>query len=174
MKRRSPARFSGESVPAIAFEFRRNRNFVALREIEAAGDFNLVVAREKFHFFYCGLDTDSLRRRFHRIDVVVKLDSNRWLLERMIERADPFDFERFGFSRRDHLQIGKRTTAFRVEQPIHDQIKRASDGKWLSRPNSKRCCFQWARAFLLDGLNYLDRTTVVRIAVLKVNVLGDR
>ena len=48
----------------------------------------------------------------------------------------------------------------------------SSDGKWLSGPNSKRCRFQWARAFLLDGLNYLDRKTVVRIAVLKVNVLG--
>ena len=171
-ERCAPARFSGQSVAAIAFEFRRNGNLIALREIEVAGDFDRAAAGEKFHFLHCRLDADSLRRCFHRVDVVVKLDANRRLLESMIERADPFHFERFGFSRRDHLQIGKRTPAFRVEQPIHDQIKRASDGKWLSRPNSKRCCFQWARAFLLDGLNYLDRTTVVRIAVLKVNVLG--
>ena len=119
-ERRAPAGFSRKSVAAITFQLRRNRNFVVLLEIEVTRDFNLVVAREEFHFLHRRLDTDSFRRCIHRINVVVELDADRRVLERVIERAEPFDFKRLSFSQRCHLQIRKRTPAFCVDQSIHN------------------------------------------------------
>src|SRR5439155_12353524 len=125
-------------------------------------------------FVHRRLDTDALRRHFHWIDVVVELDPNCWLLERMIERADPFHLERFGFSQWDYLQIRKRAAAFRIEQAIHDEVKRASEGKWLSRADPESCRFGRAGKFLLARLDCFDGGTRGRIAVLKVNVLSRR
>ena len=46
------------------------------------------------------------------------------------------------------------------------------DGKWLSRRDSEPCPFRRARALLLDRLDYFDRKTLARIALLKINVLS--
>ena len=86
-----------------------------LLKIKITGDFNLVVTRKEFHFLHRRLDADSFWRHVHRIDVVVELDPNRRLLERVIERAKPLHVERFGFADRHYLQVRKRAAAFRVE-----------------------------------------------------------
>src|SRR6266850_1831362 len=89
----------------------------------------------------------------------------------MIERAEPLHLERFGFTRRHHLQIRKRPPAFCVEQTIHDQFERASNRKWRARRDSKPGRFERTRSFVFRRLNYLDWKTPARLAVLKVNVL---
>src|SRR5436309_9590722 len=89
----------------------------------------------------------------------------------MIERAEPLHLERFGFTRRHHLQIRKRSPAFRVEQAIHDEVECVSDWKWGARRDSKPGRFQRTRSFAFSRLNYFDWKTLARFAVLKVNVL---
>jgi hypothetical protein len=89
----------------------------------------------------------------------------------MIERAEPLHLERFGFTRRHHLQIRKRPPAFRVEQAIHDEVECASNWKWGARRDSKPGRFQRTRSFVFRRLNYFYWKTPARLAVLKVNVL---
>src|SRR5215211_1939286 len=89
----------------------------------------------------------------------------------MIERAEPLHLERFGFTRGHHLQIRQRPPAFRIEQPIHDEVECASDWKWGARRDSKSGRFQRTRSFVVSCLNYFDWKTFARLAVLKVNVL---
>src|SRR4029453_9775128 len=115
---------------------------------------------------------DSFRRRFHGIDRVVEFDSNRRVFEWMIERAEPLHLERFGFTRRHHLKIRKGSSAFRVEQAIHDEVECASDWKCGARRDSEPGRFQRTRSFSFRRLNYFDWKALARIAVLEVNVLG--
>jgi len=117
---------------------------------------------------------NSLRRHFHRIDLVVKLDANRWFLERVIERRDPFYLQRISYPDRGHLQIGKRPPAFRLDQAVYDEIKRASNGKRFARRDSEGCRLdtETLRGFLLVFQNYFDRETFTRVAVLKINVFS--
>src|SRR4029077_5650186 len=102
---------------------------------------------------------------------VVEFDANRWLLQRMIERAEPLHLERFRFTRRHHLQIRKRPPAFCVKQAIHDQVECVSDWKWCARRDSKPGRVQRIRGFIVTRLNYFDWKTLARLAILKVNVL---
>ena len=89
----------------------------------------------------------------------------------MIERAEPLHLERFGFTGGHHLQIRKRPPAFRVEQAIHDEVECVSHWKRCARRDSKPGRFQRIRSFAFSRLNYFDWKTLVRLAVLKVNVL---
>ena len=89
----------------------------------------------------------------------------------MIERAEPLYLERFGFTRGHDLQIRKRPPTFRVEQAIHDKVKCMSHWKRSAGRDSKPGRFQRIRGFLFARLNYFDWKTLVRLAVLKVNVL---
>ena len=89
----------------------------------------------------------------------------------MIERTEPLHFERFGFTRRYHLQIRKRPPAFRVEQAIHDKVECPSDWKWGAGRDSKPGRFQRTRSFVFSRLNYFDWKVPARLAVLKVDVL---
>src|SRR4029077_3422624 len=94
-------------------------NFVALLEIESACDLNLIAARKEFHFLHRRLDTNSLRRDFHRIDRVVEFDANGGLLQRMIECAEPLHLQRFGFTGGHHLQVRKWPPAFFAVTSTH-------------------------------------------------------
>src|SRR5207302_9250039 len=100
---RSSARFGGESVAAIAFNFRGKDDFMALRPIKVATNFDLVATREEFHLRHSRLDANSFRRHFHRVDRIIKFDADCRLLERVIKGSDPFDLERLRFPHWDHL-----------------------------------------------------------------------
>ena len=67
----------------------------------------------------------------------LELDANQWFLERVIERRDPFYLERFSFPDRGNLQIGKRPPAFRLDQAVYDEIKRASNRERFARRDSE-------------------------------------
>src|SRR5262249_14982395 len=123
------------------------------------------------HFPHRRLDTKSLRCHFYWIDRVVEFDANRRVVQRMIERAEPFHFERLGFTSWHHLQVRKWFSAFCVEQAIHDEVECVSDWKRCARCDSKPRCFQRPINFPFTRLNYFDRKTLARIARLKVNVL---
>ena len=89
----------------------------------------------------------------------------------MIERAEPLHLERFGFTGGHHLQIREWAPAFRVEQAIHDEVECVSHWKRRARRDSKTCCFQRISSFPFNRLNYFDWKTLLRLAVLEVNVL---
>ena len=115
---------------------------------------------------------NSLRRRLFRIDVVVEFDSNRRFIERVIKRTRPFNLERFGLSRRHHFQIREGFVVFRIEQTVHDQVVGMSDRQRISWPHPKLFRFRRARRFFAVGQNDFNRKSLMRIAVLKINVLG--
>src|SRR5262249_11931896 len=117
----------------------RDCNSIALNSIEVTGDLNLIFARQQFHFFHRRLDTNSFRRHFHRIDAIIELDANRRFFESVIECRDPFYLERLSLPDRDYLQIGKRPPAFRLDEAVYDEIKRASKRKRRARSDPERC-----------------------------------
>ena len=61
--------------------------------------------------------------------------------------------------------------AFGVEQAVHDQIKFVPDRKWLARGYPELDFLRRTRTFLVGRLDYFYRKPLVRIAILKINVL---
>src|SRR6266513_4696621 len=103
MKRCAPTRLGGKAVATLAFQFGRDRHAITLGEIELSIYVDLIPAGEKPHLFHWRLNVDSVWSGFSRIDVVVELDPDHGLFERVIERGDPFDLERLGLAGRNNF-----------------------------------------------------------------------
>src|SRR6476620_3788480 len=89
----------------------------------------------------------------------------------MIECAEPLHLEWLGFTGGHHLQVRKWPPAFRVEQTIHDEVECVSHRKRSARHDSKPGRFQRICRFSFTRLNYFHWKTLLRLAVLEVNVL---
>src|SRR6266567_1960537 len=67
----------------------------------------------------------------------------------------------------------QRLPAFSVEQTINDEIVGVAHRQRLTRFDGKIFRFRLLRQLLLAAQNHIDRKTLTRIAVLKINVLGN-
>src|SRR5208337_2096984 len=124
-----------------------------LREIEITFHDHVWTVCKQLHVLDGRFDANLPGGGLGRVNFIIKSDVDLGFVERMIKSTDPIDFQGYGPTRREDLQIGQRLAAPRVEQAVNDQIVCAAN---LQRfPWSDSEFLRLVRA--LAGLNDLGR-----------------